>query len=153
MVLGLVDALYIDFALFALGHADGVEADHLADGLGHGFVLDVGGDSKIFQLIIEEVDGVVAGFFGQLAQRVAHRHFAVVAGHTLGLCCDKGHAAHKENDGFSHGLTAQLIGYLFARWLRSQNGSCPPAPFPGHRLCSTRSGSAGCGRPRSGTRP
>ncbi len=86
VVLGLVNALHIDLALFTLGHLDGIETYHLADGLGNWFVLDMGGYREILQFVVEEVDGIVAGFFSQLAQGIGNRHVTVVAGHALGLC-------------------------------------------------------------------
>ena len=35
MAVGLVGTLHIDLIVFALGHADGIEADELLDGFGH----------------------------------------------------------------------------------------------------------------------
>ena len=37
-------------------HADGIEAYHLADGIGHGLTTNGGGDAEVLQLVVEEID-------------------------------------------------------------------------------------------------
>ena len=86
VMLGLVNALHIDLALLALGHADGIETYHLADGLGNWFVLDVGGNREILQFIVDKHNLVVACLLLDVLQRVAHRHVLEVTGYALRRC-------------------------------------------------------------------
>ena len=53
------------------GHADGVEAYHLLDGIGQLLILDGGGDAEVLQFVVEEVDGVVRLLVVQLEQDLA----------------------------------------------------------------------------------
>ena len=86
MVLGLVDALHIDIVIFAQDHLDGIETNNLSNGIRNRFVLDVGGNSKILQLIVDKHNLVVACLLLDILQRVAHRHILEVTGYALRVC-------------------------------------------------------------------
>ena len=58
MIFGLLDALHIDFVPVSDRHLDGVEPDELLHCLGHGFALDLSGDTEVFQFVEQEVDGI-----------------------------------------------------------------------------------------------
>ena len=76
---GLLHTFYCDFRAVD-AHADGVEANHLTDGIGDGFAVYGGGDAKVFQLVIKEVDFIGACLIVQLAQGIAERHIIVFSG-------------------------------------------------------------------------
>ena len=72
MAICLVGTLHIDFSVVGLhGHADGVEAYHLLDGIGQFLVLDGGCDAEVLQLVVEEVDDVLRLLVVQLEQGLA----------------------------------------------------------------------------------
>ena len=70
--------LHIDLAVIGLhGHADGIEADHLLDGIGQTLVLDGGGDAEVLQFVVEEIDDVFLLLVVQLEQGLAERHIII----------------------------------------------------------------------------
>ena len=86
MVLGLVDAFHIDIVVITQDHLDGIETDDLANGIRNRFVLDMGGNSEVFQFVVDKHDLVVAGLLLDVLQRVAHRHVLEVTGYALRVC-------------------------------------------------------------------
>ena len=58
-------------------HADGIEAYHLTDGIGHGLATNGGSDAEVLQFVVEEVDFVVGALGIQLAQGIAERHIII----------------------------------------------------------------------------
>ena len=87
VVLGLVNAFHIDIVVITQDHLDGIETDDLANGIRNRFVLDVGGNSKILQLVVDKHDLVVASLLLDILQRVAHRHVLEVTGNALRCSC------------------------------------------------------------------
>ena len=104
-VLGLEDGFDVDFAVFLPGHLDGIETDHLADGVGHGLVLDRGRHLVVLQVVIDEDDLVAAGVLLQVLEGIAHRH--VTDGVRDTLCSGREQQgkrhAHEQCDGSLHG--------------------------------------------------
>ena len=86
VVLGLVNAFHIDIVVFTQDHLDGIETDDLANGIRNRFVLDMGGNSEVFQFVVDKHDLVVAGLLLDILQRVAHRHVLEIAGYALRVC-------------------------------------------------------------------
>ena len=66
MTLGLVGTLHSDFPV-RYAHTYGIEAYHLADGIGNSLATNGGGDAEVLQFVVEEVDFVVCGLGIQLA--------------------------------------------------------------------------------------
>ena len=64
-------------------HADGIEANHLSDGIGNGLMVNGSGDTKILQLVVEKVDFKTGLFRIQLAQGFADGHVVILAGYAL----------------------------------------------------------------------
>ena len=65
--------------------ADGIEAYHLTDGIGHGLATNGGSDAEVLQFVVEKVDFVVCGLGIQLAQGIAERHIIIFTRDAL--CC------------------------------------------------------------------
>ena len=86
VVLGLVNAFHIDIVVITQSHLDGIKTYDLPNGIRNGFVLDVGGNSKILQLVVDKHDLVVVGLLPDVLQRVAHRHVLEVTGYALRVC-------------------------------------------------------------------
>ncbi len=76
MVGGFLRTLDGDFCAVD-AHADGIEAYHLTDGIGHGLAMNRGGDVEVLQFVVEEIDFVVCGLGIQLAQGIAERHIII----------------------------------------------------------------------------
>ncbi len=70
VAVGLMSTFHDDFAILN-DHTDRVEANHLADGIGDGFSADGGCDAEVFQIVVEETDGIVLTLLVQLAQSFA----------------------------------------------------------------------------------
>ena len=86
VMLGLLDALHIDIVVITLDHLDGIKTYDLANGIRNRFVLDMGGNSEVFQFVVDKHDLVVAGLLLDILQRVTHRHVLEVAGDALSVC-------------------------------------------------------------------
>jgi hypothetical protein len=71
---GLVGTFHVNLTLSLHGHADGVEADALLDGIGDGLVLHLGRHAEIFQFVVDEDDVVAFGLSLQFFQHVRHGH-------------------------------------------------------------------------------
>ena len=56
---GLVNAFH-DHHAVGLGHAHGIEAHHLSDGIGEGSAMERRGDAEILQLVVDETHLVAA---------------------------------------------------------------------------------------------
>ena len=61
------------------GHADGIEAYHLQDGIGQSFAVDGSGDAEVLQFIVEEHDGVVCLLLCKPAEGIGERHIIIFA--------------------------------------------------------------------------
>ena len=70
---GLLRALDGDF-LALHGHLDGIEADHLLDGIGHRLVFNRSRHPEVLQLVIQETDVVFPTPLVEPLERLAHRH-------------------------------------------------------------------------------
>ena len=61
----LMGTLHIDFAVILFRrHADGIEADHLPDGIRYRLAPDGCGDAEVFQFVVEEHDVVLGLVLG-----------------------------------------------------------------------------------------
>ena len=60
----------------------------MVDGIGNGLALDRCRHVKVFQVVVDEVDGVAMGHATELLQSRGHRHVVEVAAHTLGMDLD-----------------------------------------------------------------
>ena len=67
-------------------HADGVEADELADSVRHALAAHVSGDLEVLKIVVGEVDDVAVGRRAQIAQGVGHRGTVESVGD--GLCAE-----------------------------------------------------------------
>ena len=102
---GLEDGFDVDFVVLPPGHLDGIETNHLADGVGHGLVLDRGRHLVVLQVVIDEDDLVAACVLLQIFQGIAHRH--VTEGVRDTLCNSREQQgkrqAHEQSDCSLHG--------------------------------------------------
>ena len=78
-------ALHKDVFL-VVGHFHGVETYHLTDGINKGQILETGGHRKIFQLVIDEIDGLVSGSPVQVFKHFRQRQVLIVAANLLCVC-------------------------------------------------------------------
>ena len=84
VAVGLVGTLHIDFVVIGFhGHADGVEAYHLLDGIGQTLVFDGGGDAEVLQFVVEKVDDVFLLLTVQQEQGLAERHIIISVANAL----------------------------------------------------------------------
>ena len=56
----LLGTLYEDFVAI-IGHLHRIEADDLTDSLVDRQVVEMAGDGKVLQFVVDEIDGIVAG--------------------------------------------------------------------------------------------
>ena len=77
-------------------HADGIEADDLADGVGNRLVAHVRGHLEVFQVVVGEVDHILVARHAQIAQRVSHGGIAKRVGDGLGAEACAHHEQHGE---------------------------------------------------------
>ena len=86
VAVGLVDTLHIDFSVVGLhGHANGIEAYHLLDGIWQFLVLDGSSNAEVLQFVVEEVDDVFLLLVIQLEQGIAERHIIIYMADALGI--------------------------------------------------------------------
>ena len=71
---GLMGAFHIDLAVWSHRHADGIETDHLADGVRNALVVDIGSHLEVLQVVEDENDAITVGLPLQILQRITHRH-------------------------------------------------------------------------------
>lgn len=84
VAVGLLGTFHIDFVVIGLhGHADGVEAYHLLDGIGQRLAADGGSDAEVLQFVVEEVDDVFRLLVVQLEQGLAERHIVICVRNAL----------------------------------------------------------------------
>ena len=99
-MLGLVNAFHIDIVVITQDHLDRIETYDLANGIRNRFVLDVGSNREILQLVVDKHDLVVAGLLLDVLQRVAHRHVLEIAGDAL-RCSRFCHGTYQQYDDYN----------------------------------------------------
>ena len=85
-------------------HVDGIEAYHLADGIGNRLTVDGSGDTEVLQFVVEETNGVVVGLLIQLSQSLAERHIIILLRNLLSLHFSQSKTAGNDEKDASHGL-------------------------------------------------
>jgi hypothetical protein len=99
---GLLRAFHGDELVVGDGHRDGVEADELADGVGHGQVPDVGRRAEVLQLVVDEVDGVLVLQRVQRLQGSGHGDVLERMADALGACGQRKENCYCDNNGSVH---------------------------------------------------
>ena len=80
---GLVRTFHKQYALLRFGHPYRIKAYHLANDIRHRLVPDAGGNTEVFQFIIDEVDGVLLLYVVEFHERLRHRHIIILSGDVL----------------------------------------------------------------------
>ena len=87
VAVGLVGTLHEDFLFLRIacidGHADGIEAYHLLNGIGQRLAADGGGDTEVLQFVVEEHDGIVGLLLCELAEGIGERHIIIFVGYAF----------------------------------------------------------------------
>ena len=112
MVIAFLHTFHTDHVICPIdSHPDGIEADHLTNGLGHRLAFDAGCDTEVLQVVVEEVDCIARLLVIQLTQGFVKRNIGKLARDALGLTRETYDETGKEEHYSSHSIISQSVCY------------------------------------------
>ena len=100
----------------AHGQPHGVEAEHLAHGLGNGAAAQLYGDGEVLQFVVDKVDGIAAAGPFEVGEHPGKRHAMVAARDALGRQgAQRAEGPGKQNEAWLHGGGQLMVMVLSAK--------------------------------------
>ena len=105
VTIAFLHTFHIDLTFCPMdSHSDGIEPNHLTNSLRHRLFLDAGRDTKVLQIIIEEIDRIARLRVIQLTQCLVKRHIIEFARDTLSLTRENSYETGHNEKQSSHSL-------------------------------------------------